>query len=218
MCHVCHVCHVCHDVMFTTLFYDGCTVRFTPPLVPDQVRNSQWSGMQAQASYLGEDFTATSLLVNPDISDMSFIAVQQYFQSITPRLSLGAEFLLQRAQGIEGGVLSLVGRYATPKWEATAKLGQHSWDVSYLHKVNDSLTFVSNLEGSPLHGESKLNFGYTLDLPDNNFTFKAVVSSSGAVSAVAEKRLHPLPGSLVLSGQLDHVKKESKFGIGVSVG
>ena len=186
--------------------------------MPDQVRNSQWSGMQAQASYLGEDFTATSLLVNPDISDMSFIAVQQYFQSITPRLSLGAEFLLQRAQGIEGGVLSLVGRYATPKWEATAKLGQHSWDVSYLHKVNDSLTFVSNLEGSPLHGESKLNFGYTLDLPDNNFTFKAAVSSSGAVSAVAEKRLHPLPGSLVLSGQLDHVKKESKFGIGVSVG
>ena len=125
---------------------------------------------------------------------------------------------MQRAQGIEGGVVSLVGRYATPKWEATAKLGQHSWDVSYLHKVNDSLTFVSNLEGSPLHGESKLSFGYTYELPDSNFTFKAGVSTARTVSAVAEKRLHPLPGALVLSGQLDHAKKESKFGIGISVG
>ena len=69
-----------------------------------------------------------------------------------------------------------------------------------------------------MHGESKLSFGYTFDLPDNNFTFKGAISSAGVVSALAEKRLHPLPGSLLLSGQLDHVKKESKFGIGISVG
>lgn len=36
---------------------------------------------------------------------------------------------------MEVGLLSLGGAYKTPNWEATAKLGMHSWNLSYLQKV-----------------------------------------------------------------------------------
>lgn len=36
---------------------------------------------------------------------------------------------------MEVGLLSLGGAYKTSNWEATAKLGMHSWNLSYLQKV-----------------------------------------------------------------------------------
>jgi hypothetical protein len=47
---------------------------------------------------------------------------------------------------------------------------------------------------------------------------KGKVSSHGTVGATLEKRLDPLPGSLMLSGQLNHWTDESKFGIAVVLG
>ena len=36
---------------------------------------------------------------------------------------------------MEVGLLSLGGAYKTSNWEATAKLGMHSWNFSYFQKV-----------------------------------------------------------------------------------
>ena len=126
--------------------------------------------------------------------------------------------MLQRSQGIEGSILSLGGRYSTNKWEAAAKIGMLAWDVSYIHKVTDSLTFVSNLEGSLFQEDSKMTAGYMYDLPENNISFKGAVCTNWNVTAMLEKKLDPLPGSLVLTGQLDHAKKDYKFGVGLLVG
>ena len=51
-----------------------------------------------------------------------------------------------------------------------------------------------------------------------NLTMKGKVSSHGTVSATLEKRLDPIPGSLVLSGQLNHWTDDSRFGIAVVMG
>ena len=44
------------------------------------------------------------------------------------------------------------------------------------------------------------------------------VDTHGTVSAVLEKRLDPMPATLMLSGQLNHWTDESKFGIAITVG
>lgn len=183
-----------------------------------QTQDSKWSVYQAQGDYCGSDFTASAIVANPDPIDGSLIVATQYLQSMTPKLSLGAEFMLQRSQGIEGGILSLGGRYTTEKWEAAAKVGLLAWDVSYIHKVNNSLTLVSNLEGSSFQEDSKMTAGYVYELPESNVSFKGSVCTNWTVTGMLEKKLDPLPGALVLTGQLDHAKKDYKFGIGFSIG
>ena len=63
------------------------------------------------------------------------------------RLCLGAELMVQRGAGMEAGMLSVGGAYRCEEWEATARLGLHSWHLSYLHKLKD-LDLVAECEGS----------------------------------------------------------------------
>lgn len=67
-----------------------------------------------------------------------------------------------------------------------------------------------------LQNETIAAVGYVYDV--SGMTMKGMVSSHGTVNATLEKRLDPLPGSLVLSGQLNHWTDDSKFGIAVLFG
>lgn len=67
-----------------------------------------------------------------------------------------------------------------------------------------------------IQGETSAAVGCKLEL--GRLTVKGKVSSHGVVSSTVEKRLDPLPASLILSGQLNHWTDESKFGIGILVG
>ena len=49
---------------------------------------------------------------------------------------------------MQGCMLSVGGAYATPKWEAVARLGLHAWNLSYQHKLDDTFVVVTDLEGS----------------------------------------------------------------------
>ena len=55
--------------------------------------------------------------------------------------------MVQRGAGMEAGMLSVGGAYRCEEWEATARLGLHSWHLSYLHKLKD-LDLVAECEGS----------------------------------------------------------------------
>ncbi len=65
-------------------------------------------------------------------------------------------------------------------------------------------------------GESVAGIGYRLEL--GGLTMKGKVDSHGVVSAVLEKRLDPIPATLLLSGQLNHWTDDSRFGISIMVG
>lgn len=47
---------------------------------------------------------------------------------------------------MEVGLLSLGGVYKATDWEATAKLGMHSWNLSYLHKVQSIKVILVTIE------------------------------------------------------------------------
>lgn len=49
---------------------------------------------------------------------------------------MGSELVFQSGGGMEGAMLSLGGNYAANDWEATARVGVHAWNLSYMHKAN----------------------------------------------------------------------------------
>lgn len=49
-------------------------------------------------------------------------------------------------------------------------------------------------------------------------TMRSRINSLGTVAATMEKRLDPIPGSLAISGRINHWTDESKFGIALLIG
>lgn len=58
--------------------------------------------------------------------------------------------------------------------------------------------------------------GYKMEL--GNMTMRGRINSLGVVAATMEKRLDPIPGSLVLSGRINHWTDEAKFGLALLIG
>ena len=86
------------------------------------------------------------------------------------RLALGCELVYQRAgSDLQDASLSLGGYYRAETWEATARLGVHSWAIGYQQQFKDNLMLMADLEGSlmQVHWHSNISFtiGYsTLDI------------------------------------------------------
>ena len=65
------------------------------------------------------------------------------------RLALGCELVYQRAGSeLQDASLSLGGYYRADTWEATARLGIHSWAIGYQQQFKDNLMLMADLEGS----------------------------------------------------------------------
>lgn len=180
-----------------------------------QAQESKWVAYQGSLDYQGSDFTASLTLANPNLLDGSVVGVLQYLQAVTPRLSLGTELMVQRGGGMEAGMISVGGAYRCPDWEASARMGLHSWHLTYLHKLKD-LDFIAECEGSLMQGNTVAAIGYKMDL--GAMTVRGRINSLGVIAATIEKRLDPIPGAFVVSGRLNHWTDESKFGIGLLIG
>ncbi|XP_069032712.1 mitochondrial import receptor subunit TOM40B [Embiotoca jacksoni] len=183
-----------------------------------QTQQHKFMNWQGDAEFRGEDFTATVTLGNPDVLVGSGIVISHYLQSITPALALGGELVYHRKPGEEGTVMSLVGRYTGSNYIATLTLGAAGAHASYYHKANDQLQVGVEFEASARMQDTSVSFGYLLDVPKANLQFKGSVDSNWVVGATLEKKLLPLPLSLVLCSFLNHRKNKFQCGFGVTIG
>ncbi|XP_068567472.1 mitochondrial import receptor subunit TOM40B [Cebidichthys violaceus] len=183
-----------------------------------QTQQNKFVNWQGDAEIKGEDFTATVTLGNPDVLVGSGIVVTHYLQSITPALALGGELVYHRRPGEEGTVMSLVGRYTGSNYIATLTLGSAGAHASYYHKANEQLQLGVEYEASTRMQDTSVSFGYQLDVPKANLLFKGSVDSNWVVGATLEKKLLPLPLSLVLCTFLNHQKNKFQCGFGVTIG
>ena len=71
-------------------------------------------------------------------------------QPLSPsRLALGCELVYQRAGSeMQDAMISLGGYYKADTWEATARLGLHSWAIGYQQQFKEQLMLMADLEGS----------------------------------------------------------------------
>ncbi|XP_072226900.1 mitochondrial import receptor subunit TOM40B [Leuresthes tenuis] len=183
-----------------------------------QTQQNKFVNWQGDAEFRGEDFTATVTLGNPDVLVGSGIVVTHYLQSITPALALGGELVYHHRPGEEGAVMSLVGRYTGSNYIATVTAGSAGAHASYYHKANDQLQVGVEFEASARMQDTSVTFGYHLDVPKANLQFKGSVDSNWVVGATLEKKLLPLPLSLVLCSFLNHRKNKFQCGFGITIG
>lgn len=137
-----------------------------------------------------------------------------YIQSVTPNLSLGSEvFWLghQRKSGI-----GFAARYNTDKMVATGQIASTGVvALSYVQKVSEKVSLASDLMYNQTTRDVTASFGYDYIL--RQCRLRGKIDSNGVVSSFLEERLN-MGVNFILSAEVDHRKKDYKFGFGMTVG
>ncbi|KAF7688859.1 mitochondrial import receptor subunit TOM40B [Silurus meridionalis] len=183
-----------------------------------QTVQSQFVTWQFEAEYRGSDFTAAVTIANPDIFRESVITVAHFLQSVSPQLVLGGELVYHRGRAEEGGILTLAGQYSGPNWVATLNAGKGGAHASYYQRANKQIQVGVEFEASMRTQETKFSFGYQMDLPETNMVFRGMLDSRCIVGGVLEKRLCPLPATLIMGAFVNHRADKLQLGLGVNVG
>ncbi|KAF0917515.1 hypothetical protein E2562_020625 [Oryza meyeriana var. granulata] len=158
--------------------------------------------------YKGKDFRSQFQLGN------NAFYGGNYIQSVTKNLSLGTEafWLGQQRKSAVG----FVARYDTKKMVATGQIATTGLvSLSYVQKVSEKVSLASDFMYNHMAKDVTASFGYDYML--RQCRLRGKIDTNGIVSALLEERLTP-GVNFVLSAELDHWKKDYKFGFGMSVG
>ncbi|CAD5185205.1 mitochondrial import receptor subunit TOM40-1-like [Musa acuminata AAA Group] len=158
--------------------------------------------------YKGQDFRSQF-----QIGNNAFYGAN-YIQSVSPHLSLGSEvFWLghQRKSGI-----GFAARYNTDKMVTTGQVASTGIvALSYVQKVSEKVSLASEFMYNHMTRDVTSSFGYDYIL--RQCRLRGKLDSNGVVAAFLEERLN-MGVNLLLSAEIDHSKKDYKFGFGMTVG
>uniref|UniRef100_A0A7S1WZK8 Mitochondrial import receptor subunit TOM40 n=1 Tax=Tetraselmis chuii TaxID=63592 RepID=A0A7S1WZK8_9CHLO len=137
-----------------------------------------------------------------------------YLQSVTPNLALGGEaFWLgqQRKSGV-----GFAFRHADDKHVATGQLATTGLlSLTYTKKISEKAALASDFMWNWNAREASASFGY--DYTFRQCRLRGKIDSNGVVAAYLEERLN-VGVNFLLSAEVDHFKKDYKFGFGMTVG
>lgn len=189
------------------------------------MEDNKCTAAQFTTDFKGDSYTASCTLVNIDIVNKSGIAVGHLLKNFTPKVDLGLEIASQFGSQIPNGrtaALSLVGRYTSQADNSTfsGSLQPSAAHLFYYKKIHENFQAGVELDTNLALGESVASFGYQIDVPKADLTFRGSLDSNWQVGAVLEKKLQPLPLTFTLSGSVDHGSKNPtyKFGCGLLIG
>ncbi|KAG2541142.1 mitochondrial import receptor subunit TOM40-1-like [Panicum virgatum] len=137
-----------------------------------------------------------------------------YIQSVTPNLSMGTEIFWlghQRKSGI-----GFASRYNTDKMVGTLQVASTGIvALSYVQKVSEKVSLASDFMYNQMSKDVTASFGYDYLL--RQCRLRGKIDSNGVVAAYLEERLN-MGVNFLLSAEIDHCKKNYKFGFGMTVG
>ncbi|CAL5333890.1 unnamed protein product [Camellia sinensis] len=167
-----------------------------------------------------------------------------YMQSVTPHLSLGGE-VFWAGQYRKSGI-GYAARYNTDKMVATGQVASTGMvAMSYVQKVSEKVSLASEFMYNYMSRDVTASVGYDYILrqykepedlcpaPEYLVTvclgllhglsvecscrLRGKIDSNGCTSAFLEERLN-MGLNFILSAEIDHRKKDYKFGFGLTVG
>ncbi|KFK39326.1 hypothetical protein AALP_AA3G230100 [Arabis alpina] len=158
--------------------------------------------------YMGPHYRAQFQLGN------SALIGATYIQSVTPRLSLGGEIFwagVPRKSGV-----GYAARYETDKMVASGQVASTGAIVmNYVQKISDKVSLATDFMYNFFSRDVTASVGYDYILRQSRVRGK--IDSNGVTSALLEERLS-MGLNFLLSAELDHKKKDYKFGFGLTVG
>ncbi|KAL3718159.1 hypothetical protein ACJRO7_003314 [Eucalyptus globulus] len=137
-----------------------------------------------------------------------------YIQSVTPHLSLGGE-VFWAGQHRKSGI-GYAARFNTDKMVATGQVASTGMvALSYVQKVSEKVSLATDFMYNYMSRDVTASVGYDYLLRQSRLRGK--IDSNGCVAAFLEERLN-MGLNFILSAELDHKKKDYKFGFGLTVG
>ena len=217
--------HLLHGMVDTNGVFQGkyhfnWTERLVNRLQAQISKQPGQSMIQVETEYNGPDYTANFKAINPNIADAaSGIYTASLLHSLSKNLSAGLEFIGQKAaagEPVETGY-TLSARYATPEWIGAISLQQFvALQASYFHKVADSVELATELQMLLFGPRRDAVASVSAKFDYRQATIRSQIDTLGKVSLVYEEKIFP-GFSLLLSGELDHVRNASRFGFGVNL-
>ena len=173
---------------------------------------------QFELDYTGYDYTANVKFINPSPVDATGILVAQYLQSLSKSFAVGVEAAVQHpTPDVLATQYSLVAKYATPKAVFTTSIAQIGvLQSSYWHKVNEQIELGTELQYLAVQNRREATCSLGAKWEFRQAAFRAQVDTAGRVTAVLEEKLAP-GFSLMFTGDIDHLKGTSKFGMGMQL-
>jgi mitochondrial import receptor subunit TOM40 len=173
---------------------------------------------QWEMDYSGSSFTANAKAVNPSPVDATGIFVASYLQSVSKNVALGVEVAHQRPDAAtQETQLSYVAKVSGSDFVLTTNVSQIGvMQTSYVHKVNEQIELGADLQLMASQGrrEGVCTVGGKWEF--RAASFRGMVDTAGRVGVLLEERLAP-GVTLLFSGELDHYKGDSKFGLGMQM-
>jgi mitochondrial import receptor subunit TOM40 len=173
---------------------------------------------QLELDFAGMDYSANMKAVNPSPADGTGIFVGSFLQSITKKLAVGVEVGVQRPRpDINETQTSLVAKYSGNNFVLTSNFSQIGiLQCSYYHRVSPKVELGTELQLMTAEGrrDGLCTVGGKWDF--QAATFRGQIDTTGRVSAVLEEKMAP-GFSILLTGDIDHVKGQSRFGIGMQL-
>ncbi|KAL8170764.1 hypothetical protein V2J09_022568 [Rumex salicifolius] len=158
--------------------------------------------------YKGRDYRAQVQMGSGSLFGASYI------QSVTPHFSLGGEVFWVGQQRKSGASYS--ARYCTNKSVATGQIASTGMlALCYVQKVSEKVSLATDFMYNYLSKEATTSVGYDYILRQSRLRGK--IDSNGCTSAFLEERLN-MGLNFILSAEIDHRKKDYKFGFGLTVG
>lgn len=137
-----------------------------------------------------------------------------YIQSVSPHLALGGEIFWlghQRKSGV-----GFAARYNTDKMIGIGQFASTGIvSLSYVQKVSEKVSLASDFMYNHMSRDSTASVGYDYLL--RQCRLRGRIDTNGCVAAYLEERLN-MGVNFVLSAEIDHWKKDYKFGFGMTVG
>lgn len=198
-----------------------------------------YSMYQVESDYLGADYALNVRAVNANPSTRTGIYMASYLQAVAPSLAVGVEGVLQKpTPDVEEAGMSLVARLAMGRFQSAVPasaaageaaaasqpvavatltlqnlLGVHA---SYFHRLSDNVELASELQAVLAGPASEAVASVGCRLEYRASSIRAQLDSLGKLAVFVEERLMGRM-ALLVSGEIDHVKGRSKFGVGLSI-
>ncbi|KAL9330294.1 hypothetical protein ACSQ67_005297 [Phaseolus vulgaris] len=166
--------------------------------------------------YKGKDYRSQFQLGNGALLGASYIQVWDLhtFCKCDAALIIGRE-VFWAGQHRKSGI-GYAARYNTEKMVATGQVASTGMVLlSYVQKVSEKVSLASEFMCNYLSRDVTASFGYDYIL--RQCRLRGKVDSNGCVAAFLEERLN-MGLNFILSAELDHRKKDYKFGFGLTVG
>ncbi|KAE8672740.1 Mitochondrial import receptor subunit TOM40-1 [Hibiscus syriacus] len=158
--------------------------------------------------YKGKDFRSQFQMGNGALFGANYI------QSVTPHFSLGGE-VFWAGQHRKSGI-GYAARYETDKMVATGQVANTGIvALSYVQKVSDKVSLASDFMYNYLSKDVTASVGYDYIL--RQCRLRGKIDSNGCTTSYLEERLN-MGLNFILSAEIDHRKKDYKFGFGLTVG